>query len=186
MRARLARRRWLTLTFALVALMSATVLASCSDGDDGADSTTTSAPPPETTTPPTTEQPGERMFVFSLGPGECFDQRVVVEDDQEVPADVVVDCAGPHMNEVFVAIDHPAPPGEGYPDEAGWSQFLTEQCYSQFETFVGQVYELSTLQVGHRKPTPESWASEPDRQVVCWVYDPTGAKITGTVQGSAR
>lgn len=176
----------LLLVAALVALLSAAVAACSGDGEDP-EPTTTPPPPPETTSPPTTEQPGERLFVFDLVPGECFDQRVVVEDDgSEVPADFRVSCEGPHQNEVFVSVDHPAAPGEPYPDERAWGRFLSEQCYQLVEQYVGTPYELSELEVSHRKPTPESWAAEPDRHVTCWLHLRDGSKVTGTLLGSRR
>jgi hypothetical protein len=169
---------------ALVALLMS--VGACSGEGEAAPTTTTSTPPPATTSPPTTEPPGERLFVFSLSPGECFDQRVVVEDDEEVPADFAVDCAGLHQNEVFVSVDYPASPGDPYPDDAAWDRYLAEQCFSQVEVFVGTPYELSELEVSHRKPTPESWAAEPDRQVSCWLHLRDGTNVVGSVQGSGR
>lgn len=162
------------------------LLNACAGGDGEAQTTTTPAPPPETTAPTTTAQPGEQLFVFSLSPGDCFDQRVVIDDEEEVPADFLVDCAGAHQNEVFVAVEYPAEPGAPYPDEAAWDRYLAEQCYSQVEVYVGTPYELSELEVSHRRPTPESWAAEPDRQVTCWLHLADGTKIAGSVQGSTR
>lgn len=169
-----------------IGVASLSLLSACSGDADDAQTTTTSGPPPETTSPPTTEQPGEQLFVFSLSPGDCFDQRVITDGDEDVPADFVVDCAGPHQNEVLASVEHPADPGEGYPDEAAWDGYLAEQCYSQVEVYVGTPYELSELEVSHRKPTPESWAAEPDRQVTCWLHVPDGTKIAGSVQGTGR
>lgn len=177
-----AVRALLSLAFVVIGALGA-----CSGGDDDPEPTTTPPPPPETTSPPTTEQPGERMFVFDIGPGECFDQRVVIEEDgAEVPADFRVSCDGPHQNEVFVSVDHPAAPGEGYPDEPSWNRFLSEQCYQLVEQYVGTPYELSELEVSHRKPSPESWAAEPDRRVTCWLHLPDGSKVTGSLMGSRR
>lgn len=179
-------RRLLAVT-CLALLGLGLVGGACSNGDDEPEPTTTTSPPPETTSPPTTEQPGERIYEFALSPGECFDQRVVVDEDEgEIPADFVVDCSLPHQNEVFVAVDHPAPAGDPYPDENAWNRFLAEQCYSVVEVYVGTPYELSELEVSHRKPSPESWAAEPDRRVTCWLHQRDGTKLSESVMGSRR
>jgi hypothetical protein len=184
----MARPASLRMFVAACATVAVALLApACSDGGDTAETTTTPAPPPETTTPPTTEQPGEQLFVFTLAPGECFDQRVIVDEDEgEIPADFLVDCSLPHQNEVFVSVEYPAAVGDPYPDENAWNQFLAEQCYALVEVYVGTPYELSELEVSHRKPTPESWAAEPDRQVTCWLHNRDGSKLAESVMGANR
>jgi hypothetical protein len=175
-----------------LALVLAASFAGCAGGDDPPPTTTTAAPS-TTTSPPTTEPPGEELFVFSLGPGECFDERIVIEggdveaeEGEQVARDFRIDCSLPHQNEVFVVLEHPAPPAQPYATDEELTQFVADNCHNQFESYVGQRYELSELEVGARLPTPEQWVNEGERQIVCYLFVESGEKVTGSVAGSGR
>ena len=118
--------------------------------------------------------------VFELEAGECFDDP----DSFEAVSDVTtVSCDEPHDNQVF-AIESISGPSN-YP---GWDLVAAESdevCLDAFEPFVGTDYLSSMFEIGWLAPTADSWA-DGDRGVVCFLYDPTLAPITGSVEGSGR
>ena len=58
-------------------------------------------------------------------------------------------------------------------------------CIPEFATFVGLAYEESALDYWPMYPTAGSWENG-DREVLCIAWDPSGAKLTGTLAGAAR
>lgn len=48
--------------------------------------------------------------------------------------------------------------------------------------YVGRDYETSALDVVTMYPSPEGW-DQNDREVVCALYDMSGAKLVGSVKG---
>jgi hypothetical protein len=158
---------------------------SCGDDDAGSASTTT-APPTTVAAAPTTEPPGEQIDAVDLESGQCFDYRDATDDEGvTVEALFRVDCALPHDNEVYAIVTHAAARTEPYPGDDALVDFADDQCFAQFEPFVGKQYELSNLEIGHIRPSGESWA-ERDRTIYCFVFDRDAEKLTGTARGSKR
>jgi len=50
---------------------------------------------------------------------------------------------------------------------------------------VGTSYVLSDLEIAAIFPTEATWWT-PDREVVCFVFQRDGEKLTGSVRGTAR
>lgn len=172
-------RRILALTLLLA------LVVGCGDlSDDGSDESTTL--PPTTSPPATTEPPADQIDVSDLEPGECFDYRDVQDDEGTVVEGVFgVDCNLAHDNEVFAIVEHPAGSRDAYPGDDALVSFADELCYGGFEAFVGRQYELSDLEIGHIRPSGESW-DDGDRVIHCFVFQREGEKLTGTAQGSNR
>ena len=194
-------RRVLLLLLAVVALIA----AACGgdDGSETADTTTTAATETTTTTQP--DSPGRLIEFHDFSPGDCFDERIVVgqgitEIDIEgrVATDTtlaeqtdtttqseerfLVACDLPHDNEVFLVIEMEDVAGAPYPGEEVVQEFADVSCFTAFEDYVGQQYELSQLEIAYFMPTEESWPL-PDREVVCFVFNRSGPKLEGSVNG---
>jgi hypothetical protein len=116
--------------------------------------------------------------VLTLETGTCFDDPESFEEVSDVP---VVDCSEPHDNEVIGSFDLPA---GGYPGDAVVASRAEEGCLVRFEPYVGIDFPSSIYDLGWFTPTSESW-DVGDREVICFVYDVTFARITGSVAGSA-
>lgn len=116
--------------------------------------------------------------VLTLETGTCFDDPESFEEVTDVP---VVDCSEPHDNEVIGSFDLPA---GGYPGDAAVAARAEEGCLVRFEPYVGIDFPSSTYDLGWFTPTSASWDGG-DREVICFVYDVSLAKITGSVAGSA-
>ena len=106
----------------------------------------------------------------------CFDDPDALADEfSSLPG---VPCAEPHDNETFAVFDLTM---ADYP-EYDIAEISESSCIEHFETYVGRDYETSALDVVTMYPTPEGWAQN-DREVVCALYDMSGAKLVGSVKG---
>jgi hypothetical protein len=163
------------------------LLAACG-GDDATPPTTTTEAPSTTTTeaPSTTEPFGEPVDVTLLVEGDCFEERVIAGQGQiDIQETVRIDCDDPHFNEVYLVTQLPDEAGTPFPGTEAVNDVADQTCIDAFEAFVGVQYELSEWEIGHIVPTEETWVL-PDRQVVCFVFDRSGDKTTGSAEGSER
>lgn len=170
------------LALLLVAGCLSVLLGACSD--DGETATTTTAPPETTTTeaPSTTEPPGEPVEILAVG--DCFEERVVPGQGQtEVQQTTKIDCAEPHLNEVYLVAQMPDEIGAPFPGTEAVGDFADQACLEAFEDFVGIQYELSKWEVGYTVPTEDTWVL-PDRSVVCFVFDRSGEKVKDSAAAS--
>lgn len=169
------------------------VVGACSGGKEATVPTTTTPPPVETTT--TTEVPidgGEQIFLYEPTIGDCFDPRKLDEpsssNDDQVDIVLKVDCALPHKYEVFDVVTYPNEAGT-YPGEAALETFANQNCTKNFDSYVGQIYELSELGVSFRATPENRWDTEP-QSLACTLYQPSsepgGARLSGSMAGSAR
>ncbi|CAN5234377.1 septum formation family protein [soil metagenome] len=116
--------------------------------------------------------------VFSITVGDCLNDASVSGQISTVP---IVDCSGPHDSEAYFSgnLD-----GTDYPGEDAVKQGAEGVCGPAFATFVGAPYkEGSGYDYSYYTPTKESWAAG-DREIMCVVFDPSGAQVTGTLKGS--
>jgi putative regulator of septum formation len=117
--------------------------------------------------------------VFTVG--ECVD--ALVPDGEEVTDLPVVDCTGEHLGEVVGTLD--VAEADTWPGQAAHEEQADSGCAPAFATYVGRSYEESRLEMSYLYPTESSWAAG-DRQIVCIVFEPEGARRTGTVKGIAE
>lgn len=116
-----------------------------------------------------------RIPVDSIRVGDCF-------DDPSDPQDLVdslraVPCSRPHDNETSDRFDLP----DGtYPGDEETDSLASQGCLASFEAYVGVSYRDSELGVSHLTPTEEAW-NDGDREVICFVFQPTGEKMIGSV-----
>lgn len=153
--------------------------------------TTTTAGPTDETKPDvtfdTTETPVavETIDVFDLEVGDCFD----VPDGDSVSDVDRVDCARPHDEEMSARFFFPQAPGAPYPGDAAVDRISTRRCTGfRFRDYVGISFDSSEFDAFGLTPSRESWedTTDADRLVQCVVASGDGAKLTGSVQGSAR
>lgn len=124
--------------------------------------------------------------VFSLEPGTCFDDAGTADGTdagEELVSDVdVVDCAGPHFNEVFATFDIDR---DEYPGPAETLTLADDGCLERFGAFVGTDYATSELVLLYFVPTEQGW-SNGDREVICYLFAGSLERIQGSARGSRR
>ncbi len=122
---------------------------------------------------------GDEGNVFFLEVGQCFADAVGTGEVAEVD---IVDCAEPHLNEIYAV--------ESLPD--GDFPLLTIDedaamlCLEAFESYVGIEYAYSIYDVNLLQPTMRTWNELDDREVVCFLFDINGKTKTGTARASGR
>ena len=120
----------------------------------------------------------ESTDVFTLQVGDCLNDADAGETVSAVPT---VPCAEPHDSEIYASFilgDTSFPGIDAVLEEADAA------CLSGFESFIGVDYLDSRYDFSYYYPTESSWGNG-DREVLCLVYDPSGEKVTGTLE-SAR
>jgi len=116
------------------------------------------------------------LDAFQMRLGDCFnDPDTYAEEFSNLPG---VPCTEPHDNEAFAVFDLTM---TSYP-ETDIADISEASCIDRFEAYVGRDYESSALDVVTMYPTQEGWAQN-DREVVCAVFDMSGEKLVGSVQG---
>lgn len=114
--------------------------------------------------------------VFTVG--ECLD--ALVPDGEEVTDLPVVDCEGEHLGEVVGTVN--VADADEWPGEAAHEAQADAECAPAFEAYVGRSYEESRFDMSYLWPTEASWGAG-DRQIVCIVFEPEGARRTGSIKG---
>lgn len=117
---------------------------------------------------------------FELAVGDCFDDPSSFENVETVPEKA---CSEPHDNEVYANLTLT---GGEWPGLATVEEWADEQCYTEFEQYVGASYEESILDFGWLVPTERSWNEIDDRTVTCILYDANLAKLEGSMKGSGQ
>ena len=122
------------------------------------------------------------LSVFSVRVGDCYDADFA-DNPEATDLDAVagIPCTDPHDNEVYAVFDIDL---VSYPDEEEVSAVAFLACLERFQSFVGEEYESSVLDIQYLYPTIESFAQQ-DREVTCAVYHMEGDKLVGSVMGSA-
>lgn len=141
-----------------------------------------------TTEPTPTPAPqGVVVNPFELVTGDCFNEYVLV-DANDVPQDVTtaLDCNLAHDGEVYFHLFYPGDAQTPFPGESKLGEWAQEQCFNEFEAFVGQAYELSELEIGVILPTLETWTGPGlHRQVTCYVMAWRGGQLQGSMRGTS-
>ncbi len=121
---------------------------------------------------------GGSLSVFDLRVGDCFDEPA----GSQVSHLVAVPCAEPHDNEAFAIFD--LDDGD-YPGEEAVDGIAEEGCLAAFADYVGIDYAESVLAASTFTPTAASW-KDGDREVVCFLQDLEGSKLSGSMAGAQR
>ena len=110
----------------------------------------------------------ETNLAFAVG--GCFSEG----DDEYLD----VSCDEPHEAETYRVLEHPE--SSAYPGAQLIEQWAEPQCYSNFEAYTGVPYQDSSLEFGYLYPTAQGWRAG-DREVICYLFDPSGDDLTGPV-----
>lgn len=124
---------------------------------------------------------------YDLLVGTCFNQYTYL-DRNDLPAQLTtaIGCTRPHNGQVYAIVVHDAQPGAPYPGEDAVNRWGQDQCYEQFEPFVGLAYELSQLDIGMITPSRTDWEGEDSRRrISCFVHSYRGLLIVGTMEDIA-
>ena len=135
---------------------------------------------------PTPAPQGVVVSPYELVTGDCFNEYILV-DANEVRQEVTtaLDCNLAHDGEVYFHLFFPGDANTAFPGESRLDEWSQEQCFMQFESFVGQSYELSELDIGMILPTLETWTGAGlHRQVTCYVQPWQGGQLQGSMRGT--
>lgn len=140
---------------------------------------------PTVTTQSTPDWIGEVVNVHNLAAGDCFNHYSWTNAERLVEIDTKVSCEGPHQHEIFFRIEHPAGPGAPWPGDQEMQTFATSVCYDEFEDFIEEIYELSTLKIGFLTPNRTNFEDSKARfrGIHCYIYK-QGEELIGTARGS--
>lgn len=93
----------------------------------------------------------------------------------------VTDCANLHDSEFFAGTAFET--GD-FPGDEAVADFSVDFCLTQFDSFVGVVFEESSLKPFYLSPTAAEWEYG-NRAVLCGIYDPEGP-VEGSLRGAER
>jgi len=177
----------------LAAVLLAALAAACGAPSDEAspDGTVLPSAPDEAPTAPSASAVGqgggddvaggEATSVFDLEIGDCFSTT-----GDTVETVTVVDCAEPHVYEVFAVFDHEAADEEPYPGDDAVLDYADAACRPYFEDYVGADYETSIYWITSVTPSDETWR-DGDREIVCTLkLGQEGEMTTGSAEGSGE
>lgn len=128
---------------------------------------------------------GEIITQYDLISGDCFNQVDSVRDGRKVTITSRLDCDELHWAEVFYTFEVDAPHPAIYPGTRAMEDLARRGCYERFESFVGQIYELSVFRIGIFIPNRSNF-EHPDaryRGIHCWLYHGETETIQGSVRG---
>lgn len=124
---------------------------------------------------------GGTLSVDDLRVGDCFD--FADDGSDEFGSVEAMPCTQAHDHQIFHIANHET---ASYPTDVELGAIFTDLCLTEsFEAFVGAAYLESTLEVDMSWPTEDSF-SNGNRGFICYIYDPTGAKLTATMEGARR
>ena len=136
----------------------------------------TPTPPPTPTlvpTPTPTPAPtaGQAIGYNQLRVGDCF----VVPTGSAHSALQRVDCAAPHIGEVFLVGDYS---GTRFPSASGFQAFADARCPSAFANYTGYAFDAQfELTYAWITPTEGTWGRGV-RTVVCYIRQADGTMTT--------
>jgi len=181
----------------LAAVSMAILLAACTD--DPSDPQSPTSGPAEATTSIVEVRPtladegipnwvGDVVNLHDLEDGACFNRYSWVQDDRHVELDTRVPCGGPHQHEVYLRTEHPARAGAPWPGDREMEAFARAQCYGAFADFVGEIYELSELELGYLTPSRTDFEHEDARfrGIHCYLLRNDGEEMVGSARDSRR
>ena len=131
---------------------------------------------------PTSAGPTEQS-VLDLEVGQCINPPGGQDQADLISSVTVVDCAEPHLGEIFSL---PQLPDGAFPGTDAVQGSAEELCTNQdFETYVGVPYQESEIFSSPLVPTEETWA-QGDREVACLLVNEEGTETTGSLRGANR
>ncbi len=160
------------------------LVGACSRGDGAAAPGGTAAATTVDESTGTTEVPpedGVQLFDYRPAVGDCFDRRRTTDGTSRSYI-LKLDCAKPHMFEVFAIVDLET---SNYPGEGELATQAKKQCPRSWEAYVGQAYELSKLELSWEAPSRANWNLTLKHSLACLLKSGTDdAKLDGARRGS--
>ncbi len=180
-------RRNTRLTVAVIAALAVAAGVACSgERAPTADTTTTSTAVAADTTSTTAVpiEEGEKLFVYTPEPGDCWEKRRIGEEGKSSGQEVVLklSCDKPHDNETFAVVEYTE---RQYPGDQALRSFGKTNCPQYFEDYIGKPYETSELEIGYHVPSQSAWNQTYRHFVACYVYRADGTKLTRSMRGAA-
>ena len=176
----------------LAALFAVSLAATACSGDDASSSATTTIAA-DTVDGGDEEDAfvpiGDPVNRFTFETGDCFNYYDgELFDGRPLDLTTKLGCAGAHEAEVYHQVDHPAPHGTPYPGTEEMERFALAECYGAFEGFVGQLYEISELEIGVFYPRQVDFEDDAARYrtITCYLHLRDESPIAGTMRGSER
>lgn len=120
--------------------------------------------------------------VLGLEVGQCISDQA--PEGEQVSAVPIVDCAEPHVGEIYAL---PRLPDGEFPGAESVSTSARTLCADpEFQTFVGVPIDQTTLGVNYLVPSAETWNDRDDREIVCIVGNADRTTTTGSLRGANR
>ncbi len=131
---------------------------------------------------------GEIISEYNLVQGECFNRVEGLQAGRRVVLTARVDCAEPHLAEVFHTFEIDVPHPGIYPGDDAMLGFALQECYDRFEPFVGMSYELSVYEIDVFTPNRTNFehAAARYRGVHCWLHHIDNEPLQESARGTAR
>ena len=120
------------------------------------------------------------MSSNDLRVGDCWDMKDPSADT--IDNVTAKPCGEAHEYEVFFI---GSMPDGSYPSDAQFSSYVQTNCVPAFQTYVGQTYDNSDLDISWLNPLSKGWTLG-DRTVECSVYDPKNNQLTASMKGTGR
>lgn len=132
--------------------------------------------------------PGEIINEYSLVDGDCFNRFEGLQAGRRLAITARIGCDEPHWAEVYHTFELDAPFPAVYPGDDAVRGFALRVCYEQFESFVGESYELSVYEIGVFTPNRTNFEHDVARYrgVHCWLYNPDDEQAAGTAAATSR
>ncbi len=129
---------------------------------------------------------GRTIDRFALEPGMCFNDYVLTDDETGESSELTtrIDCRREHDGEIYAAHIHPADASVAFPGSTELQRWGIEVCYDDFATFVGELYELSRLEIGVIVPDEQAWTAGLYRTVTCYVRAGDGELLSGSMRNA--
>jgi hypothetical protein len=164
-------------------ILSALMLAACSGSHD-------QSAPTQPLDPFATRGPSTSQALPPAPPpadvGQCFDTDHFVPGTAiDLPSARVVDCDGPHQQEVYAIVDQPSDPGAPYPGDDVLAAFADDRCLAAFTPYTGVDYRASHYDIANARPDQAAW-DRGERRVICALHDVDFAELTGSAKAAPR
>jgi hypothetical protein len=137
--------------------------------------------------PATVETIGSLPSLSEVTVGQCFSDLLASNDPPMVLGEQVVPCAQPHQDEMIGTATYPAAPGAAFPPGTALDDYADQFCRNALQEYVGIPAGSSMLGWAYTTPNQESWSSDGDRWIGCWVEStPPAAPLVGSVRGTKQ
>jgi hypothetical protein len=127
------------------------------------------------------------VSVFSVQPGDCFMSPTTVH--AEMSKLDKTPCDRPHNQEAYATVGYTDSEGSipsAYPGNDLLARFAQGACAQRFKGYVGIDYlDSKSLFFTYLLPSPRSWESGDDRNVICFITT-AGGTLTSSVKGSRK